>query len=61
MKVAIGADHRGIRYKAIIRKQLEHLGHSVQDFGTPYTDFGTPFFGTSKAVTTEARGNRGRW
>ena len=34
MKVAIGADHRGVRYKAIIKEQLEQLGHSVQDFGT---------------------------
>jgi ribose 5-phosphate isomerase B len=38
MKVAIGADHRGVRYKAIIKEQLEHLGHSVQDFGTNSED-----------------------
>ena len=37
-RVAIGADHRGVRYKAIIRDQLERLGHSVQDFGTDSED-----------------------
>ena len=34
MKIAIGSDHAGFRYKEAIRKLLEELGHSVTDFGT---------------------------
>lgn len=48
MKLAIGADHRGLRYKEMIVGQLERLGHSVQDFGTDgeqsvdYPDYAIP-------------------
>ena len=38
MRVAIGADHRGFAYKTMIRRQLEELGHCVQDFGTDGED-----------------------
>ena len=34
MKIAIGSDHAGFRYKEQIRDLLEELGHSVTDFGT---------------------------
>jgi ribose 5-phosphate isomerase B len=34
MNVAIGSDHAGFRYKAIIAKHLLSLGHVVRDFGT---------------------------
>jgi len=34
MKIAIGSDHAGFRYKEMIRAHLEALGHEVQDFGT---------------------------
>lgn len=34
MKIAIGSDHAGYRYKDKIRELLESLGHSVTDFGT---------------------------
>ena len=34
MKIAIGSDHAGFRYKETIRKLLEGLGHEVTDFGT---------------------------
>jgi len=34
MKIAIGSDHAGFRYKEKIRAFLEELGHSVTDFGT---------------------------
>ena len=33
MKLVIGADHRGVRYKAIIKEMLEDSGHSVEDLG----------------------------
>jgi ribose 5-phosphate isomerase B len=39
MKIAIGADHAGFRYKELIRKHLEALeGHEVTDFGTDSTE-----------------------
>ena len=34
MKIAIGSDHAGFRYKSRIREFLEGQGHSVTDFGT---------------------------
>ncbi len=34
MKIAIGSDHAGFKYKEKIRDFLEQLGHSVTDFGT---------------------------
>jgi ribose 5-phosphate isomerase B len=34
MKIAIGSDHAGFRYKDKIRDVLEDLGYSVTDFGT---------------------------
>jgi ribose 5-phosphate isomerase B len=34
MRIAIGSDHAGFRYKELLRTHLESLGHSVQDFGT---------------------------
>lgn len=33
MKIAIGSDHAGFRYKEAIRDYLHHLGHQVQDYG----------------------------
>ena len=34
MKIAIGSDHAGFRYKESIKKFLSDLGHDVYDFGT---------------------------
>jgi ribose 5-phosphate isomerase B len=34
MKIAIGSDHAGFRYKEKIREQLGSLGHELKDFGT---------------------------
>jgi len=34
MKIGIGSDHAGYRYKEEIRKYLTNLGHEVKDFGT---------------------------
>jgi ribose 5-phosphate isomerase B len=34
MKIAIGSDHAGFRYKETIKTLLIELGHTVDDFGT---------------------------
>jgi ribose 5-phosphate isomerase B len=34
MKIAIGSDHAGFRYKEEIKRWLEGHGHEVHDFGT---------------------------
>ena len=34
MKIAIGSDHAGFRYKEIIKQYLAELNHEVTDFGT---------------------------
>jgi ribose 5-phosphate isomerase B len=34
MKIALGSDHAGFRYKERIKTLLESLGHEVEDFGT---------------------------
>ena len=55
MKIAIGSDHAGYRYKTILAKHLNSLGHEVVDFGTnseesvDYPDF---IFPTAKAVAS---------
>src|SRR4029077_14146078 len=34
MKIALGSDHAGFRYKEKIKELLQSLGHEVKDFGT---------------------------
>lgn len=34
MKIGIGSDHAGYRYKEEIKRFLSELGHEVRDFGT---------------------------
>jgi ribose 5-phosphate isomerase B len=34
VKIAIGSDHAGFRYKERIKEHLRALGHAVTDFGT---------------------------
>ncbi len=34
MKIAIGSDHAGFKYKERIKHLLHSLGHEVKDFGT---------------------------
>lgn len=34
MKIAIGSDHAGFRYKEILKEALTARGHEVRDFGT---------------------------
>ena len=38
MKIAIGSDHAGYRYKEEIKRFLTSLGHEVEDFGTHSTE-----------------------
>lgn len=38
MKIAIGSDHAGFRYKGLLIDHLRKLGHDVKDFGTHSTD-----------------------
>jgi ribose 5-phosphate isomerase B len=35
MKIAIGSDHAGYRYKEILKQALAARGHEVTDFGAP--------------------------
>ncbi len=42
MKIAIGSDHAGFRYKEAIRAHLARQGHEVKDFGT-YSDASTHY------------------
>lgn len=34
MRIAIGSDHAGYRFKTLIAAHLAGLGHAVEDFGT---------------------------
>jgi ribose 5-phosphate isomerase B len=34
MKIAVGSDHAGFRYKEQLKEWLQGLGHEVRDFGT---------------------------
>jgi ribose 5-phosphate isomerase B len=34
MRIGIGSDHAGFRYKKMIKETLEEQGHEVRDFGT---------------------------
>lgn len=34
MKISLGSDHAGFRYKEKVKQLLESLGHTPQDFGT---------------------------
>jgi len=38
MRIAIGSDHAGYRYKEEIARWLEARGHEVEDFGTHSTE-----------------------
>jgi len=48
MRIALGSDHAGFRYKTLLAKHLASLGHEVKDFGTnseepvDYPDFIRP-------------------
>jgi ribose 5-phosphate isomerase B len=35
MKIAIGSDHAGYRYKELLKRRLLDMGHDVRDFGAP--------------------------
>jgi ribose 5-phosphate isomerase B len=48
MRVAIGSDHAGVTYKAMLIESMREMGHEVTDFGThseeavDYPDFIRP-------------------
>jgi ribose 5-phosphate isomerase B len=54
MKIAIGADHAGFRYKEILKSALVARGHQVVDFGTDSAaavDYPPIMHGVALAVT----------
>lgn len=59
MKIALGADHGGYALKEEIKKMLERLGHTYEDFGCFSTDScDYPDFGAAAAglwLTAAAR------
>lgn len=38
MKISLGTDHAGFRYKEKVKQLLTRLGHEVKDFGTTNED-----------------------
>ena len=48
MRIAVASDHAGYEFKCELRRELERLGHEMEDFGTDssescdYPDFGSP-------------------
>src|SRR5713101_9087480 len=38
MKISLGTDHAGFRYKEKVKELLTSLGHEVRDFGTHSTE-----------------------
>ncbi|MCC6492359.1 MAG: ribose 5-phosphate isomerase B [Pirellulales bacterium] len=38
MKIALGSDHAGYRYKELLKRRLEELGHEAYDFGAHSTE-----------------------
>jgi ribose 5-phosphate isomerase B len=38
MRIAIGSDHAGFRYKELIKGRLLQQGHEVEDYGTHSTE-----------------------
>ncbi len=60
MKIAIGSDHAGFKYKEKIKLFLAGLGHSVEDFGTDSEEpVDYPLFIRPVALAV-ARGNADR-
>ena len=61
LKIAIGSDHNGYRYKQAIKEELEKRGYSVADLGqheegTPAPDFAM----AEKVALSVARGSADR-
>lgn len=56
MKISLGTDHAGFRYKEKVKGLLDSLGHEVEDFGTFSEDpVDYPFF-IRPAAEAVARG-----
>ena len=66
MKISLGSDHAGFRYKEKVKELLASLGHEVKDFGTFSEDpVDYPLFirPAAEAVARGEceRGDRVRW
>ncbi len=61
MKIAIGSDHAGFRYKEAIKHFLNGLGHQITDFGTSSEEpVDYPLFVRPAALSvTRGEANRG--
>ncbi len=62
MRVALGSDHAGFPLKALVRAELERLGHDVQDVGTDAPDVSVDYPDFSFAVAervADGRAERG--
>lgn len=61
MKIALGSDHAGFRYKQAIAAYLRHEGHEVLDFGTDSPDpCDYPLFvGPAAKAVAEGEAERG--
>ena len=56
MKISLGSDHAGFRYKEKVKELLGSLGHEVKDFGTfseEPVDY--PAFHSSRSRSSSAR------
>lgn len=62
MRIAIGADHAGFALKETLRRELERLGHQVEDLGTlapePPVDYPEVCFAVAERVA-DGRADRG--
>jgi RpiB/LacA/LacB family sugar-phosphate isomerase len=62
MRIAIGADHAGFALKELLRRELERLGHQVDDLGTrsaePPVDYPDVCFAVAERVA-DGRAERG--
>jgi ribose 5-phosphate isomerase B len=62
MRVALGSDHAGFRYKELYRRALTEAGHDVQDLGTDTDQVPADYTVVSEAVArevAEGRADRG--
>ncbi|MCA9400997.1 MAG: ribose 5-phosphate isomerase B [Candidatus Omnitrophica bacterium] len=59
MKIYIGADHRGVVYKAKICDMLEKLGHQVNDLGSFDEKVSCDYPDIGKQVAEQVAANKG--
>ncbi|HEX9712266.1 MAG TPA: ribose 5-phosphate isomerase B [Actinomycetota bacterium] len=62
MRIALGSDHAGFRYKEMFKGVLREMGHDVQDLGVESDAMAADYTEISEAVAravVEARADRG--